>query len=73
MSECDSTAASAKDGSPTELPESSLPLISIIPLAEDIQFDMGSVEHVSASASEGKPRPCLLQGKGNQQHAFPYL
>ena len=54
MSECDSTAASAKDGSPTEFPESSLPLISIIPLAEDIQFDMGSVEHVSASASEGE-------------------
>ncbi len=52
MSECDSTAASAKDGSPTELPESSLQLISIIPLPEDLQFDMGSVEHVSASASE---------------------
>lgn len=47
MSECDSTAPSAKDASPTEPPESSLPLISIIPVPEDLQFDMGSVEQVS--------------------------
>ena len=50
MSECDSTAPSTKDASPVELPESSLPLISIIPLPEDLQFDMESVEH----ASEGE-------------------
>lgn len=54
MSECDSTARSTKEASPTELPESSLPVISIIPLPEDLQFDMGSVEHVSVSASEGE-------------------
>lgn len=47
MSECDSTAPNAKDASPAELPESSLPVISMIPLPEELQFDMGSVEHIS--------------------------
>ena len=54
MSECDSTAPSAKDTPPTELPESSLPLVSIIPLPEDLQFDTGSVEQVSANASDSE-------------------
>ena len=46
MSECDSTAPSTKDAPPIELPQSSLPGISIIPLSDDLQFEIGSVEHI---------------------------